>query len=100
MMTESLPCSSEIITTLLIAYTPIQNKKFKKKELPNSLKSFFPLETLTVKFMPVLFVKSVLKSRVYSPSLSSQDVMSMEIPRSLSPRWVIVSSSRIFKDKS
>ena len=31
MMTESLPCSSEIITTLLIAYTPIQNKKFKKK---------------------------------------------------------------------
>ena len=31
-MTDSLPCSSEIITTLLIAYTPIQNKKFKKKK--------------------------------------------------------------------
>ena len=28
---ESLCCSLEIITTLLIGYTPIQNEKFKKK---------------------------------------------------------------------
>ena len=28
-MTESLPCSPETITTLLISCTPIQNKKFK-----------------------------------------------------------------------
>ena len=30
-MTESLPCSPEMVTMLLIDYTPIQNKKFKKK---------------------------------------------------------------------
>ena len=29
-MAESLHCSSEIITTLLISYAPVQNKKFKK----------------------------------------------------------------------
>ena len=32
-MAESLHCSSKTITTLLIVYTPIQNKKFKQKEL-------------------------------------------------------------------
>ena len=31
-MTESLGCSSENITTLLISYTPKQNKKFKGKK--------------------------------------------------------------------
>ena len=31
-MTESLGCSSETITTLLISYTPKQNKKFKGKK--------------------------------------------------------------------
>ena len=30
---ESLHCSSETITTLLIDYTPIQNKKLKKKKM-------------------------------------------------------------------
>ena len=30
MYTESLCCSPETITTLLIVYTPIQNKKLKK----------------------------------------------------------------------
>ena len=30
-MTESLHCSPETIITLLIGYTSIQNKKFKKK---------------------------------------------------------------------
>ena len=30
-MTESLLCSPETITTLLIGYTLIQNKKFNKK---------------------------------------------------------------------
>ena len=29
-MAESLRCSPETITTLLVGYTPIQNKKFKK----------------------------------------------------------------------
>ena len=29
-MAKSLPCSPEIITTLLIGYTSIQNKKLKK----------------------------------------------------------------------
>ena len=29
-MAESLHCSPEMITTLLIGYTPIQNKKFRK----------------------------------------------------------------------
>ena len=31
-MAESLPCSPETIMTLLIGYTPIQNKKFKIKK--------------------------------------------------------------------
>ena len=31
-MAESLLCSPETITTLLRGYTPIQNKKLKKKE--------------------------------------------------------------------
>ena len=30
-MAESIHCSPETITTLLISYTPIQNKKFKKQ---------------------------------------------------------------------
>ena len=30
-MAESLICSTETITTMLISYTPMQNKKFKKK---------------------------------------------------------------------
>ena len=29
-MAESLPCSPETVTTLLIGYSPIQNTKFKK----------------------------------------------------------------------
>ena len=32
-MAESLSCSSETITTLLISYTPIQNKVLKKRKL-------------------------------------------------------------------
>ena len=31
-MVEPLCCSPETITTLLISYTPIPNKKFKKKK--------------------------------------------------------------------
>ena len=31
-MAESLHCSPETITTLLIGYSPIQNKKLKKKK--------------------------------------------------------------------
>ena len=31
-MAESLCCSPETITALLIGYTPIQNKKLKKKK--------------------------------------------------------------------
>jgi hypothetical protein len=31
-MAESLHCSPEIITALLISYIPIQNKKFKKRK--------------------------------------------------------------------
>ena len=31
-LTESLCCPPKTITTLLADYTPIQNKKFKKKE--------------------------------------------------------------------
>ena len=32
-MAESLHCPPETITTLLIGYTPIQNKKFKRKKM-------------------------------------------------------------------
>ena len=32
-MAESLCCSPETLTTLLNGYTPIENKKFKKKNL-------------------------------------------------------------------
>ena len=31
MYDEALQCSPETITTLLIGYTPVQNKKFKNK---------------------------------------------------------------------
>ena len=31
-MAESLHCPPETITTLLVGYTPIQNKNFKKKK--------------------------------------------------------------------
>ena len=31
-MGESLCCSPEMITTLLISYIPMQNKKFKRKK--------------------------------------------------------------------
>ena len=36
-MTESLCCSPETNTTLLIGYTPIQNKKYIYKNLYNSI---------------------------------------------------------------
>ena len=36
-MTESLCCQPETITTLLISYTPIYNKKLKKKENKRTL---------------------------------------------------------------
>ena len=32
-MTESLCCSTETITKLLISYTPIHNKKFERKKI-------------------------------------------------------------------
>ena len=38
-MPESLFCSSETIITLFIGYTPVQNKKFKKKKGNKSLKN-------------------------------------------------------------
>ena len=41
-MADSLPFSLETITTLLIGYTPTQNKKFFKKE---EKKKMYPLET-------------------------------------------------------
>ena len=34
---ESLHCSAETITALLISYTPIQNKKFKVWKKPRNL---------------------------------------------------------------
>ena len=33
-MAESLHCSPETITTLLIGYTSVQNKKFRKRQIP------------------------------------------------------------------
>ena len=41
-MAGSLPCSPETITTLLIGYTPIQNKKLKKKKVPVHLRFIIP----------------------------------------------------------
>ena len=40
-MAESLGCSPETLTTLLIGYTPVQNKKLKKKKT-KTLKLKFP----------------------------------------------------------
>ena len=37
-MAESLCYSPETVTTLLIGYTPMQNKKFKNKRVNNFLK--------------------------------------------------------------
>ena len=46
-MAESICCLPETITTLLIGYTPIQNKKFRrrKKELQTTLLSIFRLKS-------------------------------------------------------
>ena len=38
-MPESPQCSPQITTTLLISYTPIQNKKLKKKQLKKQIKT-------------------------------------------------------------
>ena len=38
---ESLCCSLETITAVLISYTPIQNKKLKKKSFGNDRKCLF-----------------------------------------------------------
>ena len=38
-MADSICCSSETITTLLISYNPIQNKKFKKQKEPKKKKN-------------------------------------------------------------
>ena len=48
-MAQSLHCSPETTTTLLISYTPIQNKKFEKKisKLLPSLQCSFPSCCLT-----------------------------------------------------
>ena len=39
-MTESLLCSPESITALLIGYTPIENKKLKKKITVRELNTY------------------------------------------------------------
>ena len=49
-MVESLCCSPETLTTLLIGYTPIQNTKFKKK------KTYVYKTTCTWMFIAVLFL--------------------------------------------
>ena len=42
-MAESLHCSPEAVTSLLIGYTPIQNTKLEKKEHQNSADGFLRL---------------------------------------------------------
>ena len=48
-MAESLHCSPETITRLLISYTPIQNKKLKKKEIETVKRVFQVKEAPTIK---------------------------------------------------
>ena len=46
-MAESLCCSPETITTLLIGHTSIQNKKLKKKKRKLGLSNSLVVETLS-----------------------------------------------------
>ena len=54
-MAEALHCSPETITTLLISYTPIQNKKFKRKKKGNkfTLSPSLPYFTMS-KYFPLI----------------------------------------------
>ena len=46
----ALTCSPETITTLLIGYTPIQNKKLKKKSVTGHKHKMSPLEQYVLIF--------------------------------------------------
>ena len=52
-MAESLRCSPETITTLLVGYTPIQNKKFKGKKKKKLTSKPRPDGDALVSFPPV-----------------------------------------------
>ena len=58
-MAESLRCSPEMITILLISYTPIQNKKFKreKKELNRRLKNLLHCKAIISQLKKIPEVK-------------------------------------------
>ena len=49
-MAEPLPCSPVTITTLLIGYTPVQNKKLKKKVIQKPQINFLGINTITNAF--------------------------------------------------
>ena len=61
-MAESLCCSPETVTTLLIGYTPIQNKKFEKKKkeklflFVHRFSSYYLLITLALHFLHMLYL--------------------------------------------
>ena len=61
-MSESFFCLPETIITLLTGYTPIQNKKLKKKKESDQIKWSKILKTLELKYFH--FMNLVGKSRV------------------------------------
>ena len=63
-MAESLLCSPETITTLLIDYTPKQNKKFKKKRLFTDMENSIPRAKAGNRGAGVLDKESIHLSRI------------------------------------
>ena len=71
-MAESLRCSPENITTLLIGYTPIQNKNLKKRKkepkIPNSLiRKALKHNIIKPNFIPLCSSVSPFSTHVVNP---------------------------------
>ena len=66
-MAEPFHCSPETVTTLLIGYTPTQNKMFKKKEKNN------------IKFLSS-WDRSLMKAEIMSPLLTVVAAASDVVP--------------------
>ena len=64
-MTESLGCSPKMITTLLIGYTPIQNKKFQKSHHCYHFSEYISKEHILFQFTNDLWCQSIIYKDIY-----------------------------------
>ena len=82
-MVESLHCPPETITTLLISYTPIQHKKFKKRNLKSQVPVVQSLSCVQLFATPKTAVSQASLSFTISQSLLK--LMSISSSVALSP---------------